>query len=103
MQAITISINFYLIYLGCFADQDQMMNEQGESFAVILPSIGASLLIINLVYWITLFPASSFYVTLFVESFKDIQAFLVILMIILMTFSIAMAVADHNANKLMHS
>jgi hypothetical protein len=77
------------------------MSGRKQYTTVIWPAVGASLLVMQLVYWLKIFSFTSFYVTLFVESFIDIRYFLLILIIILMTFTISVTVVQNNANKLL--
>lgn len=69
--------------------------------SVLVPSIGASLLVIQLIYWMTLFKSTSFYVTLLLESFVDVIEFMILLLIILATFTIAMAMIDNNQRNIL--
>ena len=57
---------------------------------VILPSIASFLMVIQFFYWLSLFQSTSFYVTMLVESFKDIRYFG--LMVFLCIFSFANAI-----------
>jgi hypothetical protein len=75
------------------------MSEDGVYCSVILPSIGAFLMVIQLVYWSMLFDSTSFYVTLVIQSGVDIIAFMVILMIILLAFTSGVFVIDKNYRK----
>lgn len=46
-------------------------------------------------YWLRLFDATSFYVKLITETLSDIVNFLVLFIVILLTFANALVVADH--------
>ena len=70
------------------------MSDEGVYRACILPSVCAFLLVIQLVYWSMLFDSTTFYVTLLIQSFTDIIAFMVILTIILLAFSSSVNVLD---------
>jgi len=78
------------------------MSEEGVYRARVLPSICTFLLVIQLVYWSMLFDSTSFYVTLVIQSFADIIAFMAILTIILLAFSSGIHVLDQN-NKQSHN
>ena len=49
-----------------------------------------------MIYWLTLFEETSFYITLIVEAFSDIKEFLVILAVILGSFANASIIVDYN-------
>jgi len=64
--------------------------------SIIMPSIAGFLTVIQLVYWMTLFEITSFYVTLIIQAFSDIYAFMIILMIILGAFTVAVVILENN-------
>jgi len=75
------------------------MSQEGIYCSVYIPSLGTFLLFIQLVYWSTLFESFSFYVTLLLQSIKDIIAFMLILMIILVAFAISVTIINKNYKK----
>jgi len=99
IQTSTILINSLCICFGLFLPQDYLMSQDGIYCSAILPAIGAFFLVIQLVYWSTLFESTSFYVTLVIQSGKDIIAFMVILMIILLAFTSGVFVINYNYKK----
>jgi hypothetical protein len=75
------------------------MSADGIYFSIVWPAINTFLLMIQLVYWSMLFESTSFYVTLVIQSGKDIIAFMVILMIILLALTSGVFVINSNHKK----
>jgi len=89
----------YCILAGIFMSTDDLMQDNSQTTAIILPSIGGFLLSLSSLYWMTLFDSTSFYVTLFTESFKDIVSFMIVLITILASFAFGLMIVDHNLFK----
>jgi len=96
---LTILLNLVCIAFGLLIEYEYLMSQDGIYCSVYLPSLGTLLLFMQLVYWSTLFESFSFYVTLLIQSIKDIIAFMIILMIILVAFSICVTVINKNYKR----
>jgi len=99
VQFLTILLNLVCISFGLFLEYEYLMSQEGIYCSVYIPSLGTFLLFIQLVYWSTLFESFSFYVTLLLQSIKDIIAFMLILMIILVAFAISVTIINKNYKK----
>jgi len=80
--------------------REQLISQDQTFVAVILPTLGASLLIFQIVYWVQLFETVSFYVSILIQSFTDIVPFMVVLLIVLSTFTTAVAVMNNNHKEM---
>ena len=66
---------------------------------VTMSAIATFSLMIKLMDWMRLFDATAFYVHLIVQTFKDIRAFFLLLMITLMLFGTPMTILDYNRDE----
>ena len=86
------------IYLGITTFNHKYEEEVSDNVRVIC----SAAIILNwfkVFYWLRLFDATSFYVKLITETLSDIVNFLVLFIVILLTFANALVVADHGREK----
>jgi hypothetical protein len=94
-QLFVVFMNLYLI-IAAYIYEEKLADPEYDITLVVLPSIGAFLLLIQMFDWMTLIEQTSFFVNMLYAAFQDIFYFMLLLGLCILAFANAITVVEHN-------
>ena len=93
---LSLSLSFFVVICSIQVDQNRVSNEVLR----VLAAFASFFTMIKFFDWLRLFEGTAFYIRLIMETLADIGAFLLILVLALLTFGIPMYMLDLNRSDI---